>query len=69
MNKLDVHTVTVVGANGMMGRNVSAIFTFFGHAKVYMISRDINKSKTPRNAMMLNVGGSATTNYIFIVGR
>ena len=22
-----------------------------------------------RNAMMLNIGGSATTNYVFIVGR
>ena len=25
--------------------------------------------KNARNAMMLNIGGSATTNYVFIVGR
>ena len=29
-------------------------------------SYQINKAK---NAMMLNIGGSATTNYVFIVGR
>ena len=25
--------------------------------------------KDVRNAMMLNIGGSATTNYVFVVGR
>lgn len=40
-----IKTVTVVGANGTMGTNVSAIFASFGNAKVYMISRDIEKSK------------------------
>ena len=40
-----VKTVTVVGANGTMGTNVSAIFASFGNAKVYMVSRDIEKSK------------------------
>ncbi len=38
-------TVTVVGANGTMGANVSAIFASFGNAKVYMVSRDKEKSK------------------------
>ena len=41
----EIKTVTVVGANGTMGTNVSAIFASFGNAKVYMISRDIEKSK------------------------
>lgn len=40
-----INTVTVIGANGTMGANVSAIFAAFGNAKVYMISRDIEKSK------------------------
>lgn len=40
-----IKTVTVVGANGTMGTNVSAIFASFGGAKVYMVSRDIEKSK------------------------
>jgi hypothetical protein len=42
---MKVNTVTVVGANGTMGTNVSAIFASFGNAKVYMVSRDIEKSK------------------------
>lgn len=41
----EIRTVTVVGANGTMGTNVSAIFASFGNAKVYMVSRDIEKSK------------------------
>lgn len=42
---MKINTVTVVGANGTMGTNVSAIFASFGNAKVYMVSRDIDKSK------------------------
>ena len=41
----NIKTVTVVGANGTMGTNVSAIFASFGDAKVFMVSRDIEKSK------------------------
>lgn len=39
-----INTVTVIGANGTMGINVSAIFASFGNAKVYMISREKEKS-------------------------
>ena len=42
---IQIKTVTVVGANGTMGTNVSAIFASFGCATVYMVSRDIEKSK------------------------
>lgn len=42
---LSIRTVTVVGANGTMGTNVSAIFASFGNAKVFMVSRDIEKSR------------------------
>ena len=42
---MTIKTVTVVGANGTMGINVSAIFASFGNAKVFMVSRDIEKSK------------------------
>lgn len=42
---MKIKTVTVVGANGTMGANVSAIFASFGRATVYMISRDKEKSK------------------------
>ena len=42
---LNIKTVTVVGANGTMGFNACAMFASFGNAKVYMISRDIQKSR------------------------
>ncbi len=42
---LEIKTVTVVGANGTMGTNVSAIFASFGNAKVYMVSRTVEKSR------------------------
>ena len=42
---MTIKTVTVIGANGTMGTNVSAIFASFGNAKVYMVSRDLEKSK------------------------
>ncbi len=44
-NSASIRTVTVIGANGTMGCNVSGIFASFGNAKVYMVSRDIEKSK------------------------
>lgn len=42
---ITIKTVTVVGANGTMGCNISGIFASFGDAKVYMVSRDLEKSK------------------------
>ena len=42
---MTINTVTVVGANGTMGANVSGIFASFGGAKVYMVSREIEKSR------------------------
>lgn len=42
---MNIKVVTIVGANGTMGANVSAIFASFGNATVYMCCRDINKAK------------------------
>lgn len=39
---MDIKVVTVIGANGTMGSNISAIFGSFGNAKVYML--DMQKS-------------------------
>ena len=58
MKKINV--VTVVGANGTMGTNVSAIFASFGNAKVYMISRNLEKSK----AALLKAGKSVKADTI-----
>ena len=37
-----------------------------GKAGEYQV---LKNGKLPRNAMMLNIGGTATTNYVFVVGR
>lgn len=42
---MKIKTVTILGANGIMGRNVAAIFASFGHAKVYMACRTIEKAE------------------------
>ena len=41
---LDIRTVTIIGANGTMGRNIAAIFASFGNASVYLVSRTLEKS-------------------------
>ncbi len=41
---MNIQTVTVVGANGTMGANVAGIFASFGAAKVYLVSRSLEKS-------------------------
>ena len=38
-------TVTIIGANGNMGSNVSGIISSFGNAQVFLISRRIEDSK------------------------
>lgn len=40
----EIRKVTVLGANGTMGRNIAAIFASFGNANVYLVSRSIEKS-------------------------
>lgn len=42
---MNIKVVTVLGANGTMGRNVAAIFASFGHAKVYMVCRTKEKAQ------------------------
>jgi acetyl-CoA C-acetyltransferase len=37
-----------------------------GKAGDYQVEKN---GETPKNGMMLNIGGTATTNYIFILGR
>lgn len=39
-----IKSVTVLGANGTMGANISGIFASFGNAKVYMVSRNQEQS-------------------------
>lgn len=42
---IEVRRVTVIGAGGTMGAKVAGIFASFGNASVYLVSRDMEKSK------------------------
>lgn len=42
---IDINVVTILGANGAMGRNIAAIFASFGQAKVFLACRTIEKAK------------------------
>lgn len=62
---MDVKTVTVIGANGTMGRNISAIFAAFGNAKVYMVSRDLKKSETAKEKAYQSVRAESVKSNMF----
>lgn len=60
-----INTVTVIGANGTMGCNVSAIFASFGNAKVYMVSRKLEDSEHAVDRACKSVrAGSISKNLI-----
>ena len=42
---MNINVVTILGANGAMGRNISAIFASFGQAKVFLACRTKEKAK------------------------
>lgn len=52
---MNIQTVTVIGANGTMGKNVSGIFASFGNAKVYMVCRTIEAAQKARELAKMTV--------------
>lgn len=50
-----ISTVTIVGANGTMGRNIAAIFASFGNANVYLVSRSLEKSNKAKESAYQSV--------------
>ncbi|WP_312370258.1 3-hydroxyacyl-CoA dehydrogenase family protein [Lachnoclostridium sp.] len=47
-NDMNIRTVTILGANGAMGWNISGVFASFGNAKVYMVCRDIEAAENAK---------------------
>lgn len=56
---MQIKTVTVLGANGTMGCNISGIFASFGGAKVYMVSRSMDKAKAAVSKAAMSVKADA----------
>lgn len=62
---MKIQKVTVIGANGTLGVGVSSMFASFGNAEVFMISRDMEKSKKAiENAGTLVKANSIKSNLI-----
>lgn len=56
---MQINTVTVIGANGTMGRNISGIFASFGNCKVHMVCRTLEKAIAAKNKAALSVKAEA----------
>lgn len=57
-----ISTVTIVGANGTMGRNIAAIFASFGNANVYLVSRSLEKSNKAKESAYQSVRAESVKN-------
>lgn len=45
---MNLKSLTLIGANGIMGANIAAIFASFGRVQVYMIARTMDKAITAK---------------------
>ncbi len=59
---LNIKNVTILGANGTMGRNVAAIFASFGNANVYLVSRTTEKSIRAKDKAYQSVRAESVKN-------
>ncbi len=62
---MNIKIVTVFGANGTMGANISAIFASFGNAKVYMVCRDKGKCEEAVNKAVQSVKAESIRDRLF----
>lgn len=52
---MNIKTVTVIGANGTMGCNISGIYASFGNAKVFMVCRKLEDAEKAKMRATLSV--------------
>lgn len=57
-----IKTVTIIGANGNMGRNIAAIFASFGNATVYLLCRTLDKSRKAKDNAYQSVRAESVKN-------
>lgn len=62
---MKINVVTVLGANGTMGSNISGIFASFGNAKVHVVCRTIEKSKMAIEKAVNSVKCDSIRNNLF----
>ena len=54
---MELKNVTILGANGTLGKLISAIFASFGNANVYMISRkkDVDIEEVAKSVKAISI--------------
>ncbi len=62
---LKIRTVTILGANGTMGSNISAIFAAFGNAKVYMVCRTLEHASSAIERAVSSVRADSIRSRLF----
>lgn len=63
---MNIKTVTVVGANGTMGKNAVGIFASFGNAKVYMVGRNVEALQKAADKAVVSVRAESIRNNLVI---
>lgn len=61
---MNIKTVTVIGANGTMGKNIAGIFASFGNAKVYMVCRTLEKAQKAKQKAIYSVRSDSIANNL-----
>lgn len=61
---LKIDTITILGANGTMGANVAGIFAAFGSAKVYMVSRTLDRAASAIERAVSSVRADSIRNRL-----
>ncbi len=62
---MNIKTVTIIGANGTMGANISGIFASFGGANVYMVARDMKKAEEAKQKAAQSVKAGSIVSRLF----
>lgn len=61
---MNIKTVTVIGATGTMGTKIAGIFASFGNAKVYLISRNLEKCRMAIPSILRSVRADCIMSHL-----
>lgn len=64
---MKLNTVTVIGANGLMARNISGVFASEAGAKVYMMCRQKEKGQQAKEALLASGKFELDANRLIVV--
>ncbi len=65
---MEIKTVSVIGANGSMGKLISGVVAAFGNCKVYMIARNVEDAIRAKEEAILSVKADSISNNLLPIG-